>query len=95
MYIGRHPVFVSHMKEIEQLDFFLANLQHRLIRRGQDSGKEYDCLLRVRSRCSELLLRMSGEDSEIMLMNDVDYWWVRKIIYFLHDVILKDRRKIC
>ncbi len=93
MYTGKHPVFVSHTKEIEQLSYVLADQEHRLRLKGLDSGKEFDCLLKVRARCSELLLRMAGEDSEIILVDDRDYWWVKNIVYFVHDKVLKDRKK--
>ena len=94
MYIGKHPVFVSHTKEIEQLAYFLTDLQHRLQLKGLDHGKEYDCLLRVRARCSELLLRMAAEDSDIILVSDRDHWWIRNIVGYVHDEVLKDRQKV-
>ena len=94
IYHGKHPVFVSHTKEIEQMAYFLADLQHRLQLQGQDSGKEYDCLLRVRAKCSDLLLRMAAEDSEIILVSDRDNWWIRNIVGYIHDVVLKDRQKV-
>ena len=94
MYAGKHPVFVSHTKEIEQMLYFTADLQHRLQVKGQDSGEKYDCLLRVRAKCSDLLLRMYAEDSDIILMSDTDKWWVKKIVWFVHNVILKDQRKV-
>ncbi len=93
MYAGKHPVFVSHTKEIEQMLYFTADLQHRLQVKGQDSGEKYACLLRVRSKCSEMLLRMYAEDSNIILLSDIDSWWVRNIVIYVHDVILKDQRK--
>lgn len=71
---------------------FLADLQYRVERKGLDKDDRYDILKRVRVRCSELLLRMYAEDSGIILMNDTDHWWVRKIVWFVHNVILKDQR---
>ena len=94
MYIGKHPVFVSHTKEIEQMAYFLADLQHRLHLKGQDHGKGYECLLRVRAKCSDLLLRMAAEDSDIILVSDTDNWWIRNIVGYVHDVILKDRQEV-
>ena len=94
MYAGKHPVFVSHIREIDQMAYFLADLQHRLQLRGEDRGEKYDCLLRVKSKCSDLLLRMSAEDSEIILLTDADANWVRKIVGYVHDVILKDARSV-
>ena len=106
IYAGKHPVFVSHTEEIEQLAWFLADLQNRLQKKGlipesENSdepvriGKEkYQCLLRVRAKCSDLLLRMSAEDSDIILLDDTDTWWVRNIVYYVHDVIRKDRQKV-
>ncbi len=92
VYLGKHPVFVSHTKELEQMAYFLADLQYRLECKGLHSGVKYDCLRRVRTRCSELLLRMYAEDSDIILMSDTDNWWVRRIVWFVHNVILKDQR---
>ena len=94
IYHGKHPVFVSHTKEIEQMAWFLSDLQHRLQAKGRDSGKEYDCLLRVKAKCSDLLLRMAAEDSEIILVSDRDNWWIRNIVGYIHDVVLKDRQKV-
>ena len=94
VYAGRHPVFVSHTKELEQMSYFLADLQHRLQVRGKASGNEYDCLVQVRVKCSELLLRMYAEDDNIILMSDTDNWWVRQIVWYVHNVILKDQQKV-
>ena len=94
VYAGKHPVFVSHTKELEQMAYFAADLQYRLECKGLHSGVKYDCLRRVRTRCSELLLRMYAEDSEIILMSDTDNWWVRRIVWFVHNVILKDQKKV-
>jgi len=58
----------------------VAGLQQRLQARGKDSGEKYDCLLKIGRRCAELLLRMYAEDDDIMLMDDLDYHWVRKIV---------------
>ena len=105
-YAGKHPVFVSHTKEIEQLLSFLANLEHRLKMQGkipekpEENGpmkierEKYHCLLRVREKCRELLLRLSAEESEITLLDEADTWWMRNIICYVHDVILKDRKKV-
>lgn len=94
IYSGKHPVFVSHIHEVEQMAFFLAQLQHRLQLQGKDSGEKYECLLRVRARCSELLLRLSAEESEILLADDRDHWWIRNIVSYVHREILKDRKKV-
>ena len=93
VYTGRHPVFVSHTKELEQMAYFAADLHYRLECKGICSGIKYDCLARLRMKCSDLLLRMYAEDSDIILLNDSDNWWVRKIIWFVHNVILKDQKK--
>ncbi len=92
VYAGKHPVFVSHAKELEQMAFFLADLQHRVESKGLCSGPKYECLKNVRQRCAELLLRLYAEDSNITLLDDNDNWWIRKIIWYLHEVVLKDRR---
>ena len=94
IYAGKHPVFVSHTKELEQMAYFLADLQHRLEVRGQDSGEKYECLTRVRLKCSELLLRLYAEDSPVTLLNDVDNWYIRNIVWYVHNVILKDQKKV-
>ena len=90
---GMHPVFVSHTKEIEQLLYFVADLQHRLQLKGRDHGEKYDCLLRVRKKCQDLLLRMYAEDAEVMLMDDIDNHWVRLIVGFVRRELLKDTEK--
>ena len=56
--VARHPVFLSHAKELEQMLYFTAALQDRLKARNKDSGEKYDCLLRVRQKCADLLLQM-------------------------------------
>lgn len=94
VYAGKHPVFVSHAKELEQMAYFTADLQYRLECKGLHSGVRYDCLRRVRTKCAELLLRMYAEDSDIILMSDTDNWWVRRIVWFVHNVILKDQQKV-
>ncbi len=94
VYAGKHPVFVSHTKELEQMAYFLADLQRRLQLKGNDSGEKYDCLLRVRKMCSELLLKMYAEDTDIILMDDLDHHWVQLIVSFVKNVLLKNQRKV-
>ena len=60
VYIGTHPVFVSHTKEIEQLLYFVSDLQHRLRDKGKYYGVKYNCLGRVRRKCTDLLLKLYG-----------------------------------
>ena len=92
MSAGKHPVFVSHTKELEQMLYFLAGLQDRLKSCGRDSGEKYECLVRVRRMCAELLLKLYAEDSEIILMDDLDSCWIRLIVGFVHHEILQDQR---
>ena len=80
--VARHPVFLSHAKELEQMLYFTAALQDRLKARNKDSGEKYDCLLRVRQKCAA-----------IILMDDLDAQWIRLIVGYVHRVILKDQRK--
>ncbi len=92
--VARHPVFLSHAKELEQMLYFTAALQDRLKARNKDSGEKYDCLLRVRQKCADLLLQMyAEEDPAITLMDDLDVQWIRLIVGYVHRVILKDQRK--
>ena len=93
VYAGKHPVFVSHTKELEQMLYFVADLQYRLECKGTCSGARYDCLVKVRRRCTELLLRMYAEDGDIAMMSEYDNWWIRKIVWFVRNVILKDQKK--
>ncbi len=93
VYAGKHPVFTSHAKEVEQMAYFAADLQHREEQKGNCSGEAYECLKNVRRRCADLLLRLYAEDDKIILMDDNDAWWVRKIVGYVHDVILQDQRK--
>ena len=93
VYVGKHPVFVSHTKEIEALQYFAADLEHRLKLKGRDSGEQFDCLIRVRRKCADLLLKLYAEDSDIMLMDDLDSHWVRLIGRFVRDVLMSDQRK--
>ena len=94
VYTGKHPVFVSHTKELEQMAYFTADLQYRQECKGVYSGILYDCLVRVRRKCADLLLKMyAEEDPTVILMNDSDSWWIRKIVWFVHNVILKDQKK--
>ena len=58
VYTGKHPVFVSHAKELEQMAYFTADLQYRTESKGIYSGVKYDCLVKVRRKCADLLLRM-------------------------------------
>ncbi len=93
LYVGTHPVFVSHTKEIEQLLFFVTNLQERLRNKGTYYGVRYDCLGRVRRKCSDMLLKQYAEESNIMLMDDLDHRWVVLIVNFVKTVLLKDPQK--
>ena len=93
LYVGTHPVFVSHTKEIEQLLFFVTNLQERLRNKGTYSGLKYDCLTRVRRKCSDLLLKLYAEETNIMLMDDLDHRWVVLIVNFVKNVLLRDPQK--
>ena len=90
MYVGTHPVYVSHVKEVEDLLYFIADLQESLTKLGLDHGEQFACLLRVREKCRDLLLKMYAEDSDIMLMDDLDYHWLHKIVGFA-DQIPKDK----
>ena len=93
VYAGTHPVFVSHAKELEQMAYFLADLQHRLQIRKQDSGERYDCLVRVRKICADLLLKMYAEDSNIILMDDLDHHWVQLIVGYVKTYLLPEQQK--
>ena len=93
VYVGKHPVFVSHSKELEQMLYFVADLQQRLQKKGKDFGEKYDCLVRVRQRCTELLMKLYAEDSNIILMDDLDHHWIKLIVGYVHKVILKDQQK--
>ena len=88
-YQGRHPVFVSHTKELEQMLYFTGDLQYRCQLKHLDNGEAYKCLLRVRQKCADLLLRMYAEDSEIILLTSCDYRWVRLIVDYVRNVVLK------
>lgn len=68
VYVGRHPVYVSHVKEVESLMYFVIDLQEQLQSIGLDSGEQYDCLGRVRQKCRDLLIKMYAEDSDVMLI---------------------------
>ena len=91
VYVGRHPVYVSHVKEVESLMYFVIDLQEQLRSIGLDSGEQYDCLGRVRQKCRDLLIKMYAEDSEIMLMDDLDLHWIKLIVGFDRDVIQRDQ----
>ncbi len=93
VYAGTHPVFVSHTKELEQMAYFLSDLQHRLQIREQDSGERYDCLVRVRKMCADLLLKMYAEESDIILMDDLDHRWVQLIVGYVKTYLLPEKQK--
>ena len=88
-----HPVFVSHVKEIEQMAYYTEDLKHRLQADGNVCGEKYDCAVRVRAKCHDLLLRLYAEDTDIILMDDTDYRWIRKIVWYVHNIILKDTER--
>lgn len=90
IYVGRHPVYVSHAREVEDLLDFVTDLQKKLLEKKLASGRQYDCLIRVQRKCRDLLLKLDAEDSEIMLMDDVDLAWMKKIVGFVKDVVPKD-----
>ena len=93
-YTRKHPVFLSHTKELEKMLYFTADLQQRLQRKGKASGEKYDCLVRVRRKCADLLMKLyAEEDPTIILMDDLDASWIRLIVGFVHKVILKDEEK--
>ena len=87
MYIGTHPVYVSHIKEVEDLLYFVADLQESLTKQGLDHGEQFACLLRVREKCRDLLLKMYAEDSDIILMDDEDRHWIQIIVGFVEKVV--------
>ena len=91
VHVGRHPVYVSHVKEVESLMYFVIDLQEQLRSIGLDSGEQYDCLGRVRQKCRDLLIKMYAEDSEIMLMDDLDLHWMKLIVGFDQNVIQRDQ----
>ena len=93
VYAGTHPVFVSHTKEIEQLLYFTADLQHLLQVSGKARGEQYECLGRVRRKCADLLLKLYAEESDILLMDDLDSRWIRLITGYVHDSLLADQQK--
>ena len=87
MYVGTHPVYVSHVKEVEDLLYFVADLQERLTKQGLNHGEQFACLLRVREKCRDLLLKMYAEDSDIILMDDEDRRWIELIVGFVEEVV--------
>ena len=87
MYVGTHPVDVSHVTEVEDLLYFIADLQESLTKLGLDHGEQFACLLRVREKCRDLLLKMYAEDSDIMLMDDEDRHWLGLIVGFVERVV--------
>ena len=93
VYCGINPVFVSRAKEIEQMTYHVADLQHKLEVKGRAHGEPYECLCRIRRKCADLLLKLYAEDSNIMLMDDLDARWVRLIVNYVHTVLLKDKRQ--
>ena len=93
-YTGKHPIFLSHTKDLEKMLYFVADLQQKQEMKGKAFGEKYNCLLNVRKRCQELLLRMyAEEDPNIILMDDLDHHWVKLIVNFVHKVILQDQQK--
>ena len=93
VYVGKYPVFVSHVKEVEQLLNFTTDLQHRLQAQGLTTGEKYNCLVLVRMKCRDLLLKLYAEETDIMLMDELDRRWMQKIIGFVKNVIMKDPKK--
>ena len=93
IYEGRYPVFVSHTKELEQMQYFAAGLQERQEQRGKNSGPQFECLLKVRRKCADLLLRMYAEDSDIILLDKNDHWWTQAIIHFVETVLTEGQKK--
>ena len=92
LYVGKHPVYVTHTKELEVMALFLRGLQSRMEGRGTRSGKEYDLIREIRQKCSDLLLRMYAEENEITMLNDTDDWWIRRIVWYVRNVIPEDQR---
>ena len=92
-YHGTRPVFVSHAKEIEKLIYLTADLQHKLEVKGQASGAAYDVLCKVRRKCADLLLKLYAEDTDIMLMTDLDHRWVQLITGFVRDRLQAGQQK--
>jgi hypothetical protein len=82
IYVGTHPVYVSHVKEVEDMMYFVADLQQKMLDKEIGSGEQYDCLVRIRAKCRDLLLKMYAEDDSIMLVDDNDFDWLKKIVGF-------------
>ena len=93
VYVGKYPVFVSYVKEVAQLFNFTTDLQHRLQAQGLTTGEKYRCLVLVRMKCRDLLLKLYAEETDIMLMDDLDRQWMQKIVGFVNNVIRKDARR--
>lgn len=82
-----HPVYTSHAEELEKLLLHNAVRLERYRARKETGSAVYRMLFRMHSRCAELYMRMLAEDGEIMLVDDLDYWWIRKFCGIVRDVI--------
>ena len=88
---GLHPVFTAHMAEVEKL--MVVNSMHirKFKARGETESEDFRLMDKVQRKCADLLMKMVAEDDHIMLMDDEDYWWIRRIVDFVKRVIDKDR----
>ena len=80
-----HPVYTYHAREVEDLLDHVNKIWDGLRETGLTSCKEYPMLCRLRCKCQDLLLKLETEDSEILLMNDVDLAWMKKIVGFVKE----------
>ena len=78
---------MSHVKEVESLLYFFADIQEKLMSKGLYTGYDYACLSRIRLKCRDLMLKMYAEDSDVMLMNDTDLGWLKLIVGFDQAVV--------
>lgn len=88
---GMHPVFTAHMAEVEKLMVVNAGHIQKFRNRGDTDSEDFRLMDRVQRKCADLLMKMVAEDDHVMLMNDEDYWWIRRIVDFVKRVIDKDR----
>ena len=84
---GLHPVYTAHMDEVERLLIEIAGRTEKYRKSGETDSEDFRLMDRVQRKCAELVMKMLAEDDKIMLMSDSDFWWLQRIVKFVHKVL--------
>ena len=85
--MSMHPVYTAHADEVERLLLDIAGRTEQYRKRGETDSEDFRLMDRVQRKCADLVMKMLAEDDHIMLMNDTDFWWLQRIVRFVHKML--------